>query len=101
MQCTICDEILEGRELGYIPVMCEREGCPGPCERRTVVVKPAETNLVLRHGLTAICVAGDGWPFTDAYLEAGGGYEGLRAIARAALDASDRLGSQYDDSDSA
>lgn len=40
MQCTVCDIILQGRELGYIPIMCEREGCPGPGERQTVTVTP-------------------------------------------------------------
>jgi hypothetical protein len=45
----------------------------------------------LRNGLRAICTAGDGSPFADAYLTAGGGYEGLQAIAGAALDAADAL----------
>ncbi len=39
----------------------------------------------LRAGLRAICVAGHGDPYATEYVEAGGGYEGLQAIARAAL----------------
>ncbi len=39
----------------------------------------------LRAGLRAICVAGHGDPYATEYVEAGGGYEGLQAVARAAL----------------
>lgn len=45
----------------------------------------------LRHGPRAICTAGDAAPFTREYREAGGGYEGLQAIARAALDKADEF----------
>lgn len=45
---------------------------------------PAEASA-LWVGLRAICTAGDGGPYADAYQGAGGGYEGLQAIARAAL----------------
>lgn len=59
----------------------------------TVRAKPDEDPAYncLRHGLRAICTAGDGAPFTDAYRNAGGGYEGLQAIATAALAMADRL----------
>lgn len=38
-RCTVCNEVLCGRELGYIPNICERAGCPGPTTRitRTIV----------------------------------------------------------------
>lgn len=46
---------------------------------------------VLRNGLKAICSAGDGVPFTDEYRRAGGGYEGLQAIAEKALAVADKF----------
>jgi hypothetical protein len=52
----------------------------------------------LRHGLRAICTAGDGAPFTREYQGAGGGYEGLQAIARAALDKADEFAKTMDES---
>lgn len=45
----------------------------------------------LLNGLRAITTAGDAAPFTDAYRDAGGGYEGLQAVAEAALAVAERL----------
>lgn len=41
---------------------------------------------VYENALRGICTAGDGGGFADEYRNAGGGYEGLQAIARKALD---------------
>ena len=40
----------------------------------------------LENALRAICTANDSGPWIDVYREAGGGYEGLQAIAERALD---------------
>jgi hypothetical protein len=37
--CSVCDEVYSGRELSYIPLMCEHEGCPGPTKRIYAQVK--------------------------------------------------------------
>lgn len=41
-RCTVCGDVLSGRELGYLPVMCERENCPPLPERKTVTVRPED-----------------------------------------------------------
>jgi hypothetical protein len=38
-RCTVCNETFVGRELGYVPVMCELEDCPGTTKRIYEYVK--------------------------------------------------------------
>lgn len=44
MRCDTCGEVLTGRELGYLPILCEQEKCPGvPVSARLRVrVAPVE-----------------------------------------------------------
>lgn len=42
LRCQVCGEVYVGRELRYIPAMCERSECPGPGPRITVSVQPIE-----------------------------------------------------------
>ena len=39
-RCRVCHEEYVGRDLGYLPNMCEVEDCPGPPERVHVTVEP-------------------------------------------------------------
>jgi hypothetical protein len=40
MRCTVCGETFVGKELTWMPVLCDHEGCPGPIQRQTVIVTP-------------------------------------------------------------
>ncbi len=44
-KCSVCGEVLTGRELGYLPMFCDgtpgREDCPGATDRLRTQVRPA------------------------------------------------------------
>lgn len=86
---TLCLPWLDRRGAASGAAVAGVPGGDGPTMRAMLDEIPAYN--CLRHGLRAICTAGDGAPFTDAYRDAGGGYEGLQAIATAALAMADQL----------
>jgi hypothetical protein len=59
MRCTVCGETFVGRELGYMPVMCERDRCPDPPGRPDpVVVVPRSVAEALADALEQALEAG-------------------------------------------
>jgi hypothetical protein len=57
----------------------------GPMVSGATEVHEAFVVNVMENALTAITTAGDGGVFAEEYAAAGGGYEGLQAIADKAL----------------
>ena len=53
-ECSVCGWVLAGRDLGYIPAMCEQDACPGlPTRSEPVLVRRATEHRDCEHGYRA------------------------------------------------